>query len=136
MKKKTKQTQPLDFSRLSADNQTRMREAVLASNAAARPIAPVTPVIYMLTVPTWESPQVLAAAGNVPHRHTLPVPISPAFLHIVLELGSVAQRGLDKMLFFLQRDSHSAGCTRQTPPNRVSADSPSRILLGNVLESL
>ena len=33
------------------------------------------------------------------------------------------------MLFFLQRDSHSAGCTRQTPPNRVSADSPSRILL-------
>ena len=65
-----------------------MREAVLASNAAARPIAPAkSPVIYMLTDPTWEAPQVLAAAG-VPHRRTLPVPISPAFPHIILELGS------------------------------------------------
>ena len=27
--------------------------------------------------------------------------------------------------------SPSAGCTRQTPPNRVSADSPSRILPGD-----
>jgi hypothetical protein len=51
-------------------------------------------------------------------------------------VDDVAQRGLDKMLFFLQRDSHSAGCTRQTPPNRVSADSLSRILPGDVLESL
>ena len=40
------------------------------------------------------------------------------------------------MLFFLQRDPHSAGCTRQTPPNRVSADSPSRILPGDILVSL
>ena len=48
----------------------------------------------------------------------------------------VAQRGLEKCCFFLQRDSHSAGCTRQTPPNRVSADSPSRILPGDVLVSL
>jgi hypothetical protein len=89
LKKKTKRTQPLDFSRLSADNQTRMREAVLASNAAAPPAAPAqSPVVYMLTVPAWESPQVLAAAGNVPHRRTLLVPISPAFPHIVLELGS------------------------------------------------
>ncbi len=40
------------------------------------------------------------------------------------------------MLFFLQRDSHSAGCTRQTPPNRVSADSPSRILPGDIMVSL
>jgi hypothetical protein len=40
------------------------------------------------------------------------------------------------MLFFLQRDSPSAGCTRQTPPNRVSADSPSRILPGDIMVSL
>ena len=65
-----------------------MHEAVLASNAAARPIAPETsPVVYMLTVPAWEAPQVLAVTG-VPHRHTLPVPISPAFPYIILELGS------------------------------------------------
>ncbi len=48
----------------------------------------------------------------------------------------VAQRGLEKCCFFLQRNSHSAGCTRQTPPNRVTADSPSKILPGDVLVSL
>jgi hypothetical protein len=48
----------------------------------------------------------------------------------------VAQWGLENAVFFWQRDSHSAGCTRQTPPNRVSADSPSRILPGDVLVSL
>ena len=65
-----------------------MREAVLASNAAACPIVPATsPIVYMLTVPAWEAPQVLAMTG-VPHRRTLPVPISPAFPHIILELGS------------------------------------------------
>ncbi len=43
-----------------------MREAVLASNAAAPPIAPATcPVIYMLTVPTWEAPQVLGVLGDL-----------------------------------------------------------------------
>ena len=31
---------------------------------------------------------------------------------------------------------YSSGCTGQTRPNRLSADSLSRILLGNVLESL
>ena len=50
--------------------------------------------------------------------------------------GYETAAGARKMLFFLQRDSHSAGCTRQTPPNRVSADSPSRILPGDVLVSL
>ena len=51
--KKPRQAQPLDFSRLSAVNQNRMREAVLATNAATRPAAPAqSPVIYiyMLTV--------------------------------------------------------------------------------------
>jgi hypothetical protein len=87
-KRKPKRSQPLDFSRLSADNLTRMREAILASNAAALPTAPAkSPVVYMLTVPAWEAPQVLAATG-VPHCRTLPVPISPAFPHIILELGS------------------------------------------------
>jgi hypothetical protein len=87
-KKKPKHSQPLDFSRLSADNQTRMRKAVLASTAATPAAAPVarSPVVYMLTVPAWEALQVLAA--NVPHRHTLPVPIQLAFPHIILELGS------------------------------------------------
>ena len=86
--KKPRQAQPLDFSRLSADNQNRMRKAILATNAAARPAAPAqSPVVYMLTVPAWEAPQVLATNG-VPHRRTLPVPISPAFPHIILELGS------------------------------------------------
>ncbi len=51
-------------------------------------------------------------------------------------MGASRAAGARKMLFFLQRDSHSAGCTRQTPPNRVSADSPSRILPGDVLVSL
>jgi len=51
-------------------------------------------------------------------------------------MGASCAAGARKMLFFLQRDSHSAGCTRQTPPNRVSADSPSRILPGDVLVSL
>ena len=46
------------------------------------------------------------------------------------------QRGLIKCSFFLQQDSHSAGCTRQMPPNRVSVDSPSRILPGDVFVSL
>ena len=65
-----------------------MHEAVLASNAAAAPAAPAqSPVVYMLTVPAWEAPQVFAANG-VPHRRTLPVPISPAFPHIILKLGS------------------------------------------------
>jgi hypothetical protein len=50
--------------------------------------------------------------------------------------GSDRAAGADKMQFFLQRDSHSVGCTRQMPPNRVSADSPSRILPGDVLVSL
>jgi hypothetical protein len=87
-KKKPKRSQPLDFSRLSADNQTRMRKAVLASTAATPAAAPAarSPVVYMLTVPAWEAPQVLAA--NVPHHHTLPVPIQSAFPHIILELGS------------------------------------------------
>ena len=51
-------------------------------------------------------------------------------------MGASCAAGARKMLFFLQRDSHSAGCTHQTPPNRVSADSPSRILPGDVLASL
>ncbi len=49
------------------------------------------------------------------------------------ELHSV---GKIKCSFILQWDSHSAGCTCQMLPNRVSADSPSRILPRNVLESL
>ncbi len=51
-------------------------------------------------------------------------------------MGASCAAGARKMLFFLQRDSHSAGCTHQTPQNRVSADSPSRILPGDVLASL
>ena len=87
-KKKPRRSHPLDFTRFSAKTQTRMREGVLASNTAARPIAPAnSPVVYMLTVPAWEAPQVFAAT-SVPHRRTLPVPISPAFPHIILELGS------------------------------------------------
>ena len=35
----------------------------------------------------WKAPQVLATTG-VPHCRTLPVPISPAFPHIIFELGS------------------------------------------------
>ncbi len=52
-KKKPKHSQPLDFRRLSADNETRMREAVLASTAATPAAVPAarSPVIYMLTVP-------------------------------------------------------------------------------------
>jgi hypothetical protein len=87
-KKKPKRSQPLDFSRLSADNQTHMREAVLASSAAtpAGAPAPRSPVVNMLTVPAWEAPKDLAA--NVPHRCTLSVPIQLAFPHIILKLGS------------------------------------------------
>ena len=51
-------------------------------------------------------------------------------------MGASCAAGARKMLFFLQRDSHSAGFTRQTPTNSVSADSPSRILPGDVLVSL
>jgi hypothetical protein len=88
-KKKPRRSHPLDFTWLLAKNQTHMREGVLASNAAARPIAPAnSPVVYyMLTVPAWEAPQVFAAT-SVPHHRTLPVPISLAFPHIILELSS------------------------------------------------
>jgi hypothetical protein len=65
-----------------------MRKAILASTAATPAAVPAArlPVDYMLTILAWEAPQVLAA--NVPHHHTLPVPIQLAFLHIILELGS------------------------------------------------
>jgi hypothetical protein len=87
-KKKPKRLPPLDFSRLSANNQTCMRKAILASIATTPAAAPAarSPVIYMLTIPAWVAPQVLAA--NVPHHHTLPVPIQLAFPHIILKLGS------------------------------------------------
>ncbi len=49
---------------------------------------------------------------------------------------AVTQSILVKMLIFYQRGRHSAGYTSPIGKNRVSRDSPGRILLVDVFDSL
>jgi hypothetical protein len=82
----------VDYLKLSAEDQRKIREQVLATQASSK----VSELVFMLTVPSAKSAessqaQVLATT-DAPACRILPIEIHTAFPHIIMQLGSILGR--------------------------------------------
>ena len=69
----------LDYHKLSAEDQKKIREQVLASQANNK-------LVFMFTA--QHGPVVILASVEAPSRRTLPIEIHSDFPHIILQLGT------------------------------------------------